>query len=137
MVWSEGDQWLLTLDLPAGTHEFKLVASAGAQQQVWEAGPNRALVVPAAEAAAHGAFTVVCEWGNTAACLETLPEGELEADEGLPGVRWGRGRVDELRLWPRAVCAALCVWCTACCSLACLSPYALLLPPGLPCAPTI
>ena len=89
MVWSEGDQWLLTLDLPAGRHEFKLVASSAAgaaqQQDCWEAGPNRALVVPAAEASAHGAFTVVCEWGNTAACLETLPEGELEADEGLPG----------------------------------------------------
>lgn len=51
MKWSEGDQWLLSLDLPAGSHEFKLVAVAppageGAGLYAnWEAGPNRTLKV--------------------------------------------------------------------------------------------
>lgn len=89
MKWSEGDQWLLSLDLPAGSHEFKLVAVAppageGAGLYAnWEAGPNRTLKVPAVEASTHGAFTVVCEWGNTASSMETLPSEELEGEEPL------------------------------------------------------
>lgn len=45
MHWGEGDQWLLTLDLPAGAHEFKIVAAkaVGAAPAEWEAGPNRTL----------------------------------------------------------------------------------------------
>jgi hypothetical protein len=46
MTWSEGDTWTLTLDLPAGKHEFK-VASAPAKGNnsdgVWEDGPNRSV----------------------------------------------------------------------------------------------
>ncbi|KAI7844249.1 hypothetical protein COHA_002047 [Chlorella ohadii] len=87
MQWSEGDQWLLSLDLPAGSHEFKLVTVAppareGARPYAdWEAGANRTLKVPAVEASAHGAFTVVCEWGNTSSSMETLPSEELEEEE--------------------------------------------------------
>jgi hypothetical protein len=87
MQWSEGDQWLLSLDLPAGSHEFKLVvvappAKEGACSYAnWEAGTNRTLKVPEVEAASHGAFTVVCEWGHTESSLETLPSEELEEGE--------------------------------------------------------
>lgn len=48
MEWSEGDQWLLTLELPAGAHEFKVVAAAPAKHGgsvEWESGPNRTLQV--------------------------------------------------------------------------------------------
>lgn len=37
------------------------------------------------EASTHGAFTVVCEWGNTASSMETLPSEELEGEEPLSG----------------------------------------------------
>lgn len=80
MEWGEGDQWLLTLDLPPGAAQFKLVAApakagrGGAEE--WEAGPNRDLQVP--QAPAHGAVTVVCEWSHTADSLEAPPAEELE-----------------------------------------------------------
>lgn len=45
--------------------------------------------VPAVEAQAHGAFSVVCEWGNTVSSMETLPAEELGMEEGLPGEAWG------------------------------------------------
>lgn len=51
MQWSDGDQWLLSLDLPAGSHEFKVVAVAPPAKEGacsyadWEAGPNRTLKV--------------------------------------------------------------------------------------------
>ncbi len=47
--------------------------------------------VPAVEASAHGAFTVVCEWGNTASSMETLPSEELEEEEeeALSGEKTG------------------------------------------------
>lgn len=47
MQWGEGDQWLLTLELPAGSHEFKVVTVAPPAKEgscgfaEWEAGPNR------------------------------------------------------------------------------------------------
>lgn len=41
--------------------------------------------VPTPEAAARGAFTVVCEWGKTASSLETLLEEEMALDDDLPG----------------------------------------------------
>lgn len=46
MTWTEGDQWLLTLDLPPGRHHFKVVvAQAATGCYDWEAGPNRTLQV--------------------------------------------------------------------------------------------
>ncbi|PSC75232.1 hypothetical protein C2E20_1164 isoform B [Micractinium conductrix] len=84
MTWTEGDQWLLSVQLPAGHHQFKVVqAQSDAAGYNWEGGPNRELSVPLPEAAAHGAFTVVCEWGNTVSSLETLPEEELEMGVAL------------------------------------------------------
>ncbi|KAL4437989.1 hypothetical protein ABPG77_004210 [Micractinium sp. CCAP 211/92] len=86
MTWTEGDQWLLTVDLPPGRHHFKVViAKPSSGCFDWEAGPNRTLQVPTPEAAARGAFTVVCEWGKTASSLETLPEEELALGDELPG----------------------------------------------------
>lgn len=66
MTWVEGDYWLLTLDLPAGEHEFKVVVAPaeGGSPPLWEHGPNRRVAVPEAEAAARGAFTVVWQWGD-------------------------------------------------------------------------
>ncbi|KAI3433331.1 hypothetical protein D9Q98_003149 [Chlorella vulgaris] len=80
MTWVEGDYWLLTLDLPAGEHEFKVVAASsgsGTCSTDWEAGPNRAVLVPETEAATRGAFTVVWEWGNP----KTLAEEEHDMAE--------------------------------------------------------
>ncbi len=73
MQWSEGDQWLLSLDLPAGSHEFKLVTVAPPAREGacpyadWEAGANRTLKVSAA------------------ACISGVREGwrELQATLGL------------------------------------------------------
>jgi hypothetical protein len=45
MTWSEGDVWFVTLDIPAGRHEFKVVVDNGAGSYEWEAGPNRSLQV--------------------------------------------------------------------------------------------
>ena len=164
MQWGEGDQWLLSLDLPPGAAQFKLVAAPAKPErggeQEWEAGPNRELQVrpvlgaslapqgprflgsrwvawlpaagatgrapaagqlprqllgrpppaasppaptpthpplathppslcqvPEAVASAHGAFTIVCEWGHTGAGLETLPQEELAAP-GEPHGAW-------------------------------------------------
>ncbi len=43
MTWVEGDYWLLTLDLPAGEHEFKVAAATngGGCHADWESGGNR------------------------------------------------------------------------------------------------
>ncbi|EFN59219.1 expressed protein [Chlorella variabilis] len=79
MTWVEGDYWLLTLDLPAGEHEFKVAAahSGGGCSADWESGPNRVVQVPYAEAAVRGAFTVVWEWGDP----KTLAEEEHDMEE--------------------------------------------------------
>ena len=46
MAWSEGDQWALTVDLPAGKHEFKIaVGSKRGDQVEWEHGHNRVVEV--------------------------------------------------------------------------------------------
>ncbi len=46
MAWSEGDQWALTVDLPAGKHEFKIaVGSKRGEQVEWEHGHNRVVEV--------------------------------------------------------------------------------------------
>lgn len=84
MTWSEGDVWQLVLDLPAGEHEFKVaaVALAGEVEKVveWEAGPNRLLQVPAAEARVGGAFSLALEWGNPSASWD-----EDQDDAALSG----------------------------------------------------
>jgi hypothetical protein len=43
MTWGEGDVWSVTLDVPAGRHEFKLVTDMGGAGFDWEGGPNRSL----------------------------------------------------------------------------------------------
>lgn len=46
MTWTEGDQWLLSVQLPAGHHQFKVVqAQSDAAGYNWEGGPNRELSV--------------------------------------------------------------------------------------------
>ncbi|KAL4440564.1 hypothetical protein ABPG75_003565 [Micractinium tetrahymenae] len=80
MSWSEGDVWMLVLDLPAGEHEFKVaaVAQAASVEQVveWEAGPNRLLQVPWAEAKMGGAFSLALEWGNPGSSWVEGQEGQ-------------------------------------------------------------
>ncbi len=44
MEWSDGDNWALTVELPAGRHEFKIVVSGGAAYD-WESGGNRIVEV--------------------------------------------------------------------------------------------
>ena len=43
MNWSDGDVWYVTLDVPAGRHEFKMVVANGDGSFDWEGGPNRSL----------------------------------------------------------------------------------------------
>lgn len=56
MTWVEGDYWLLTLDLPAGEHEFKVAAahSGGGCSADWESGPNRVVQASGWRKAASG-----------------------------------------------------------------------------------
>lgn len=74
MAWGPGDAWELTLELPEGRHEFKVAVAApeDACYSDWEGGENRSVQVPA-----RGAYTMECEWGNTAA-------SRLEAALALP-----------------------------------------------------
>ncbi|KAI3431720.1 hypothetical protein D9Q98_004763 [Chlorella vulgaris] len=69
MTWSEGDVWFVTLDIPAGRHEFKVVVDNGAGSYEWEAGPNRSLQVLAAVASSRTAFTVSCDEEPGAAAM--------------------------------------------------------------------
>ncbi|GAB4816984.1 hypothetical protein N2152v2_004030 [Parachlorella kessleri] len=84
MEWSDGDNWALTVELPAGRHEFKIVVSGGTAYD-WESGGNRIVEVPDSLAAANSknAFSVVCEWGQPGSMLATFPEGPLRSVEAL------------------------------------------------------
>jgi hypothetical protein len=84
MKWGEGDRWTLTMDLPAGKHEFKVAVAQGDSLVHYEDGPNRTLQVPEpTPGEKHRAFTVNCEWGSLASWLETLlPEDEAPGASG-------------------------------------------------------
>lgn len=78
MVWSEGDEWKATVDLPAGgTYTFKavLVNTNDPNRAVWEDGENRSIEVPVFESGKT--FAVSCEWGNTGVSMMTVPGEEL------------------------------------------------------------
>ena len=46
MQWSEGHQWVASVSLPPGKHEFKcVVVHSDGTAQEWEGGPNRVLQV--------------------------------------------------------------------------------------------
>ena len=87
MSWSEGDTWTLTLDLPAGKHEFK-VASAPAKGNtsdgVWEDGPNRS--VQASRAGPAGPASAPAGPRSARRVLIILAKREREAgrDGGSP-----------------------------------------------------
>ena len=58
MTWSDGDQWWVTLKLPAGPHEFKVVvASSDTGFADWEGGGNRVIEV---RAQLPGCSAVLC-----------------------------------------------------------------------------
>lgn len=85
MAWSEGDQWALTVDLPAGKHEFKIaVGSKRGEQVEWEHGHNRVVEVPDPKGAAssHGPVQVDCEWSHTEEGAAASREGQT-GKEGL------------------------------------------------------
>jgi hypothetical protein len=85
MEWGEGDQWTLTLDLPPGTHHFKLAVTRGGQPADWEGGANRSLEVPAAGAGPGTALLATCEWGSTHVALEAAAAAEQDAGAGGGG----------------------------------------------------
>eukprot|EP00884_Botryococcus_braunii_P016021 jgi/Botrbrau1/3101/Bobra.0070s0085.1 len=69
MVWSEGDIWKLTLDLPPGVYEYKLVVDGDPSPPVWEDGDNRILEVP--QSTGGPVIVVDCVWGLTTS--ESIP----------------------------------------------------------------
>ena len=81
MTWSEGDTWTLTLDLPAGKHEFK-VASAPAKGNnsdgVWEDGPNRSVQ------ASRALLCLLACWASTCCMLHGVLRGTREQEVRQP-----------------------------------------------------
>ena len=70
MAWSDGDVWTLVARLPPGEHEFKAALRAADGAYTWEAGPDRAVVVPppgAAPAEVEVALDVRMPWDADAA----------------------------------------------------------------------
>ncbi|GBF96511.1 hypothetical protein Rsub_09853 [Raphidocelis subcapitata] len=47
MAWGEGDVWTTAVRLPPGEHSFKAALRSAEGAITWEAGPDRAVVVPA------------------------------------------------------------------------------------------
>lgn len=72
--------------LPYPAAPARQVAIANGDRLVsYEDGPNRTLSVPEADAAAHKAYSVNCEWGSVKSWLESLLPGDMKpVHKGAP-----------------------------------------------------
>jgi hypothetical protein len=66
MAWAEGDQWSVAVRLPPGEHAFKAALRAADGTTTWEAGPDRAVIVPAGGGALSVSLDVRMPWEVTA-----------------------------------------------------------------------
>lgn len=65
LTWQEGDNWAAQLDMPAGTHSFKLVITRPDGSCYWEPGDNRSLAVP--QQSGSVPVSATCRFGDTSA----------------------------------------------------------------------
>lgn len=63
LTWQEGDNWSAQLDLPAGSHSFKLVITRPDGSCYWEPGDNRNLAV--AKQPGSVPVSATCRFGDT------------------------------------------------------------------------
>ncbi|KIZ02361.1 hypothetical protein MNEG_5599 [Monoraphidium neglectum] len=83
MAWAEGDQWSVAVRLPPGEHAFKAALRAADGTTTWEAGPDRAVVVPAGGGALSVSLDVRMPW-EAATAPATEPATEPAAAPTTP-----------------------------------------------------